>query len=259
MARNPIFLYIPNLIGYARIALTIVTFLFYSSPVKFFSCYVLALLGDAFDGLAARKFNQSTKFGALLDMFTDRGSIVSMFCVLSALYPSLSGLFMALAFLDVASHFVRMYTSFFLGFKSHKDANTKKSSPLLRSYYQNRFVLVLIIAGHDGLWLLLYVLYYVDFLPERLSKAFSSLLYSITPENVRVFSLISKNYQFFGHMYDINIPYLTIPTTIVFGICLILATLKVYIHILQLLNGMRDIADKELEDMEPPRKKKVNQ
>lgn len=34
--------------------------------------YWLSAFLDAFDGMAARAFNQSTKFGAVLDMVSDR-------------------------------------------------------------------------------------------------------------------------------------------------------------------------------------------
>ena len=39
------------------------------------STYLLSGFLDAFDGLAARKFNQSTMFGAVLDMITDRQAL----------------------------------------------------------------------------------------------------------------------------------------------------------------------------------------
>ena len=35
-------------------------------------CYILSAGLDAFDGHAARALDQSTKFGAMLDMLTDR-------------------------------------------------------------------------------------------------------------------------------------------------------------------------------------------
>ena len=47
--------------------------LFYCVLFKILSvCYILSGFLDAFDGHAARAFNQSTKFGAMLDMLTDR-------------------------------------------------------------------------------------------------------------------------------------------------------------------------------------------
>lgn len=78
MAEN-VFLFIPNIIGYARIVLAILSF--YFMPTDCFmaaSMYLLSGLLDAFDGHAARYFNQSTKFGAMLDMLTDRLSTLSL-------------------------------------------------------------------------------------------------------------------------------------------------------------------------------------
>lgn len=70
-----ILLYVPNLIGYARILLLIFTYWFmvdhYIISIFFYS---LSSILDAFDGYYARKLNQSSKFGGLLDMLTDRGA-----------------------------------------------------------------------------------------------------------------------------------------------------------------------------------------
>lgn len=68
-----IFLFYPNLIGYARIILTVISF--YFMPTNWMVagvCYIVGALLDAVDGHAARHFNQSTKFGAMLDQLTDR-------------------------------------------------------------------------------------------------------------------------------------------------------------------------------------------
>jgi len=40
-----------------------------------------------FDGMAARKFNQSTDFGAVLDMVCDRASDAVILAILGHLYP----------------------------------------------------------------------------------------------------------------------------------------------------------------------------
>ena len=68
-----IFMFVPNLIGYGRIILAIISF--YYMPTNHIVaswCYILSGFLDAFDGHAARHFNQSTRFGAMLDMLTDR-------------------------------------------------------------------------------------------------------------------------------------------------------------------------------------------
>ena len=40
-----------------------------------------------FDGMAARKFNQCTNFGAVLDMVCDRSSNGVMLAILGSIYP----------------------------------------------------------------------------------------------------------------------------------------------------------------------------
>ena len=50
-------------------------------------CYILSGLLDAFDGHAARALNQSTKFGAMLDMLTDRCATMCLLATLSTFYP----------------------------------------------------------------------------------------------------------------------------------------------------------------------------
>ena len=59
--------------GYARVVLALVSFYFMPThPWLAITTYTLSGLLDAFDGWAARKFNQGTMFGAVLDMVTDR-------------------------------------------------------------------------------------------------------------------------------------------------------------------------------------------
>ena len=45
--------------------------------------YVASFVGDLFDGMAARKFDQCSLFGGLLDMVTDRCSTAGLLCALS--------------------------------------------------------------------------------------------------------------------------------------------------------------------------------
>ncbi|OAQ96656.1 hypothetical protein LLEC1_05480 [Akanthomyces lecanii] len=71
--RENIFLFWPNLIGYSRIVLAIASL--YYMPLHPRTCaflYSISCLLDALDGYAARVFEQSTRFGAVLDMVTDR-------------------------------------------------------------------------------------------------------------------------------------------------------------------------------------------
>ena len=72
-----VWLYLPNLIGYARV----VTILGAAAcgtdaalTTPFFLLYAVSYLLDAFDGPAARYLGQTSRFGAVLDMVTDRVS-----------------------------------------------------------------------------------------------------------------------------------------------------------------------------------------
>lgn len=68
-----VFLFVPNLIGYARVILALLSFWTMQSwPIPTLFFYFLSAFLDAFDGHYARVYNQSTKFGALLDQLTDR-------------------------------------------------------------------------------------------------------------------------------------------------------------------------------------------
>ena len=119
-----IFLFWPNIIGYWRIVLAIGA-LWYM-PLHPRTCsllYSVSCLLDALDGYAARYLNQSTKFGAVLDMVTDRCTtsclLVSAhqgnWCpaqtnnaqvFLSSAFPRWAIVFQGLISLDFASHYV---------------------------------------------------------------------------------------------------------------------------------------------------------
>ena len=58
--------------GYARIVLALASFyLMLSNPWLAVSLYLTSVILDEFDGRAARKYNQCTNFGGLLDVITD--------------------------------------------------------------------------------------------------------------------------------------------------------------------------------------------
>jgi len=87
-----VLVYIPNLIGYLRVALTltsIVLMICYPGYwVIAIAFYLASFVGDLFDGMAARKFDQCSSFGGLIDMVTDRCSTAGLLCVLSREYSN---------------------------------------------------------------------------------------------------------------------------------------------------------------------------
>ncbi|CAD0013653.1 unnamed protein product, partial [Aureobasidium pullulans] len=138
--REDIFLFVPNLIGYARVILTVISLYFMPvHPRRCSAIYVVSCLLDAHDGWAARKFNQGTKFGAVLDMVTDRCTTTCLLVFLATAMPKWAMLFQLLISLDLASHYMHMYATLSMGEsgQSHKQVDAKRSW-LLHLYYTNK-------------------------------------------------------------------------------------------------------------------------
>lgn len=171
----PIYFFVPNLIGYSRIFLAFLAFAFaFDSPLLFIGAYTISFVLDAADGMAARAFNQCTQFGTILDMFTDRAATAGLLVVVSHTVVGTAGgdglsiigsdfskkvavlLAAGLVFLDVASHFVRMYVSSILS-KGHKDTSSSIFS-LLALYYNNRKVMGAFCVGQEIAYILCYAL-----------------------------------------------------------------------------------------------------
>ncbi|CAE6150421.1 unnamed protein product [Arabidopsis arenosa] len=132
-----VYLYIPNIVGYMRVLLNCIAFsVCFSNKTLFSLLYFFSFCCDAVDGWCARKFNQVSTFGAVLDMVTDRVSTACLLVILSQIYrPSL--VFLSLLALDIASHWLQMYSTFLSGKASHKDVKDS-TNWLFRLYYGNR-------------------------------------------------------------------------------------------------------------------------
>lgn len=152
-----IFLFVPNIIGmyhqrsaelraqfigtgYFRIFLAIASL--YYMPLHPRSCsilYSLSCLLDALDGVAARQYNQATRFGAALDMVTDRCTTTCLLVFLATAFPRWSIVFQGLISLDLASHYFHMYATLVMGARgqSHKTINAS-SNWLLQIYYSDK-------------------------------------------------------------------------------------------------------------------------
>ncbi|XP_054749274.2 uncharacterized protein LOC129254778 [Lytechinus pictus] len=67
-----VFLYVPNIIGYIRLALIFSSCFFYSTnAVVFISLYLAQSILDGLDGALARKLKQTSAFGAWFDVVID--------------------------------------------------------------------------------------------------------------------------------------------------------------------------------------------
>ncbi|XP_047428519.1 CDP-diacylglycerol--inositol 3-phosphatidyltransferase [Mugil cephalus] len=162
MPEENIFLFVPNLIGYARVVLALLSFfLMPCCPWPAVFCYLLSAVLDAFDGHAARALNQSTKFGAMLDMLTDRCATMCLLVNLSLIYPSYTFLFQLSMCLDIASHWLHLHSSTVKGSTSHKTIDLS-GNPILRIYYTSKPVLFVMCAGNELFFCLLYLLHHIE-------------------------------------------------------------------------------------------------
>ena len=126
-----VFFFVPNLIGYARIILGFVSYAMAFKDYRMtVGCYMLSQLLDAADGWAARALGQSSTYGAVLDMVTDRASRTCACVILAKFYPEHIVGLTALVTLDMFSHWFHMYASLTLGIGSHKTV----TNPILRFY-----------------------------------------------------------------------------------------------------------------------------
>ena len=125
--------------GYSRIILAVASL--YYMPLHPRTCsllYSISCLLDALDGYAARYFQQSTRFGAVLDMVTDRCTTACLLVFLSSAWPRWALLFQGLISLDLASHYMHMYATLTMGsVDSHKKVDENRSK-ILYLYYNNK-------------------------------------------------------------------------------------------------------------------------
>ncbi|CAN7129504.1 unnamed protein product [Brassica rapa subsp. narinosa] len=173
-----VYLYIPNIVGYMRVVLNCVAFaVCFSNKTLFSLLYFFSFCCDAVDGWCARRFNQGitiflfaltslkleldsllfltlvSTFGAVLDMVTDRVSTACLLVILSQVYrPSL--VFLSLLALDIASHWLQMYSTFLAGKSSHKDVKDS-TSWLFRLYYGNRIFMCYCCVSCEVLYIIL--------------------------------------------------------------------------------------------------------
>ncbi|KAG8861183.1 CDP-diacylglycerol-inositol 3-phosphatidyltransferase [Tulasnella sp. 330] len=117
-----VFLFVPNLIGYTRIIIAGVALNYMKTHPRFCSLlYGISCLLDAFDGMAARALGQTSKFGAVLDMVTDRSLVT--------------------------------------GSRSHKLV-TSQVSRILWYYYNDPNTLFLFCAGNELFYVFLYLMHF---------------------------------------------------------------------------------------------------
>ncbi|XP_062176438.1 CDP-diacylglycerol--inositol 3-phosphatidyltransferase 1 [Alnus glutinosa] len=152
-----VYLYIPNIVGYIRVIMNCIAFAQCFSNKRLFSVlYFFSFVCDGVDGWCARKFNQVSTFGAVLDMITDRISTACLLVILSQVYrPGL--IFLSLLALDIASHWLQMYSTFLLGKASHKDVKDS-TNWLFKAYYGNKMFMAYCCVACEVLYIILFLI-----------------------------------------------------------------------------------------------------
>ena len=149
--------YIPNLVGYIRIILTLiaVAFIFKYPPVGIFFGFISQLL-DALDGTLARRLDQCSALGTILDYAVDRMFVACWMIVLTVIEPQFWFLFVLILSLDLVSHLFQLYASQQKGKNSHKDQDEHQGG-LLKYYYRHPAFMFNVCLFHD-LWILAIVI-----------------------------------------------------------------------------------------------------
>ena len=163
MAVNRVFLFVPNIIGYARFIFYLISFVCHSwsNWQLCIGFYAIAFILDEFDGRAARAYNQSSNFGAALDMVADRSATAGLCLILAQLYPNYLLAFIGAIALDLSSHYYLIYATGILGKASHKDSREWTSNGLMKLYYGNKPFMDLLILGNELFYILLYLYFYL--------------------------------------------------------------------------------------------------
>ncbi|KAI0156504.1 CDP-diacylglycerol-inositol 3-phosphatidyltransferase-like protein PIS [Xylariaceae sp. FL1272] len=255
VARENIFLFWPNLIGYFRIVLAIASL--YYMPLHPRTCsllYSISCLLDALDGYAARYFSQSTRFGAVLDMVTDRCTTSCLLVFLSSAFPRWAIVFQGLISLDFASHYIHMYATLAMGGSDQSHKNVDKSrSWLLNLYYTNRTVLFVVCALNELFFIALYLLSFSSpLLSPKLLESISPGKATAIQTGAQVNSSIIR--QLFTNPYSaaalemarVNKMDSTIPW-ILTGISAPVMILKNILNVVQLVKASKWLAEGDLE------------
>ncbi|KAI0181794.1 CDP-alcohol phosphatidyltransferase [Hypoxylon sp. FL1284] len=268
--RENIFLFWPNIIGYFRIVLAVASL--YYMPLHPRTCsllYSVSCLLDALDGYAARYFHQSTKFGAVLDMITDRCTTSCLLVFLSSAFPRWAIIFQGLISVDFGSHYIHMYATLAMGGSdtSHKSVD-KSRSWLLNLYYTNKTVLFLCCALNELFFIALYLLSFSSpllspQLLEPLGETRASAIQTGAQVNSSMLRQLFTNPYSAGalEMARANKMDSTFPW-ILAGISAPIMALKQFLNVLQLVKASRWLAEGDVRSRRaaglPKKKKKGN-
>ncbi|KAH7954255.1 hypothetical protein HPB49_016997 [Dermacentor silvarum] len=97
-----VFLYVPNLIGYLRMAIVAYAWLLVTDDRLFALLFFVSVLLDGVDGWAARLLGQASAFGTLLDVSIDLGARAMLW---SLVWPRFGGFISSIEWLGLLSNY----------------------------------------------------------------------------------------------------------------------------------------------------------
>ena len=238
-----VLVYVPNLIGYGRVVCTLgsLTIMLLidnddgsdsssssssSSLLPYIAIllYVSSFVGDLVDGMIARKLSQTSEFGGLLDMVTDRCSTLGLLFVLGCTkyytkldttlgFPIYKLTFLVLTLLDISSHWCQMYSTSKLNLHHKSDSGNADRNFLVRWFYHYYYFFGYLCVGAEFTYILLYLLPHLE--KENMdSNGFyhtvaKYALYGCVPgcvmkQAVNVMQLLSACYAVAKHDADSN-------------------------------------------------------
>ncbi|SPJ11879.1 phosphatidylinositol synthase [Plasmodium sp. DRC-Itaito] len=157
MKKKNVYLYIPNIIGYIRVILALSGFIISRKNLFLFVCFYGASQAlDALDGWTARKFNQTSVFGQILDQITDRLSTSLLYLLNSSVYEEYITLIGLIMIADIAGHYFHSTSCAIAGNKTHK--KIEKGNKLLKLYYEKPWVMVICIIAYESFLICSYLL-----------------------------------------------------------------------------------------------------
>ncbi|VDN04125.1 unnamed protein product [Thelazia callipaeda] len=154
LQKTNVWLFYSNMIGYMRIILALLSFEAMTyAPWRAAICYVFSAASDAIDGYVARIHNQSSRFGAMLDMLTDRCALMALVMCCGNFYSNYLFFFQMSAVIDIASHWFYFHAGDVTGKTTHKQS----SNPILHLYYTSRPFLFVMCLGNEAFYSFMYI------------------------------------------------------------------------------------------------------
>lgn len=138
--------YAANIIGYVRLALLLISVV--CSKRLFLWFYGVSYILDAADGYIARKLQQESELGYILDMAVDRASTGVLILRIVKFYPRFYEVLSVFLVLDIASHMFCVVCRCTQK-KSHKEHSTEGAAGRILSLYYSKPILFSVCFGAE--------------------------------------------------------------------------------------------------------------